>query len=153
MASIGQRLAQHKIIGLDTSIFIYHIESNPRYQALTKTILSGVQSGQYTGVTSTITLMELTVHPWRANRANVAREYEVMLSNFPNLYTVDVTRDVARRAAQLRAIHNLSPADALQVASALVHQATLWVSNDKRLKRVASMIDVLILDDFLEAHN
>lgn len=152
MADIQQRLADHTIIGLDSTIFIYHIEANLRYLPLTKIVLNGVQSGQYNAITSTVTIMELTVHPWRANRGDVAREYEIMLVNFPNLYLANVTREVARQAAQLRANYNLRPADALQVATAIMHQATAWVSNDKKLKRLASILDVIILDQFISSN-
>ena len=68
---------------------------------------------------------------------------------FPHLTLMDVTRDVARRAAQLRARYRLRPADALQVATALVHEATAFVSNDRQLARLAPTLDVIILDDFL----
>lgn len=152
MADIQHRLADHTIIGLDSTVFIYHIEANSRYLPLTKIVLNGVQSGQHNAITSTVTIMELTVHPWRANRGDVAREYEVMLVNFPNLYLANVTREVARQAAQLRANYNLRPADALQVATAIMHQATAWVSNDKKLKRLASMLDVIILDEFISSN-
>lgn len=93
--------------------------------------------------------MELTVHPWRMNRGDVARQYEVLLINFPNLRLVDVTREVARPGAQLRAKYNLRPADALQVATAMASGATVWVSNDKKLKRLELDIEVIILDDFV----
>jgi predicted nucleic acid-binding protein len=94
-------------------------------------------------------MMELTVHPWRLNRADIARQYEVLLINFPNLKLSDVTREVARRAAQLRARYNLRPADALQVATAMIEGATLWVSNDKQLKRIEPEMETIILDEFV----
>lgn len=148
MASIEQRLAGHKVIGLDTSVFIYHLESHPRYQPLTRVILSAVQSGQLQGVTTVVTLMELTVRPWQLNQAQVARQYEVLLVNFPNLTLFDVNRDVVRRAAQLRASDKLRPADALQVATALEYGATVFVTNDKQLKRLTSYLDVIVLEEF-----
>jgi len=148
---LEQRLAGHLQIGLDTSIFIYHLEANPTYLPLTRQILTQVETGQRRAVTSTITLMELTVHPWRSRRADVARQYETLLVNFPNLRLLDVTRQIARRAAQLRATFNVHPADAVQVASALVSGATLWVSNNKQLTRLAPVIDILLLDDYLTA--
>lgn len=149
MASLEQRLANHSRIGLDTSVFIYHLEAHPDYLPLTKTILGGVQAGQWQAITSTITIMELTVHPWRINRPDIARQYEVILANFPNLILAEVSRDIARRAAQLRATYNLRPADALQVATAIVNRATAWVSNDKKLKRLAPVLDVVILEEFI----
>jgi predicted nucleic acid-binding protein len=151
MANLQQRLEAHQLIGLDTTIFIYHVEANQKYLPLTRNILRYIESGQGHGIISTVVVMELTVHPWRINRGDVARQYEALLVNFPNLKFVDVTREVARQAAQLRAKYNLRPADALQVATAMVNGATVWVSNDKQLKRLEPAIEVIILEDFVEA--
>jgi predicted nucleic acid-binding protein len=111
------------------------------FNYITSNHLSQMLSGQ----------MELTVHPWRMGRAAVAREYETLLVHFPNLTLADVTRDAARRAAQLRARYNVRPADALQVATALVHKATAFVTNDQRLARLSPELDVIALDDFVVA--
>jgi len=148
MGRLGEQLAPHSLIGVDTSIFIYHIEAHPTYLPLTSELLGGVEENQRTAVTSTITLMELTVRPWQLDRPNVAREYEVFLAHFPNLILVDVTRDIARRAAQLRASYRLRPADAIQVATSLVYEATAFVTNDRGLIRLAPETKVLFLDDF-----
>jgi predicted nucleic acid-binding protein len=149
MANLQQRLEAHQLIGLDTTIFIYHVEANQKYLPLTRTILKYVESGQGSGIISTVAVMELTVHPWRINRGDVARQYEALLVNFPNLKLVTVTREVARQAAQLRAKYNLRPADALQVATAMVSDATAWVSNDRQLARLEPAIEVIILEDFV----
>jgi len=147
MEHLNEQLAGHTTIGLDTSIFIYHFEAHPRYLPLTRDLLSGVETGQWNAITSTVTIMELTVHPWRLNRPDVARAYEALLIHFPHLLLADVTRDVARRAAQLRARHRIRPADALQVAAALIHGATAFVTNDRTLVRLSSVLAVIVLDD------
>lgn len=149
MGSIEQRLAKHTIVGLDTSIFIYHFEAHPKYLPLTTSVLSGVQSGQYNGVTSVIALMELTVQPWKLQKREIAQQYEGLLAYFPNLTLADITRDVARQAAQLRAQYNLRSADALQAASGLVHQATAFVTNDTAWKRLSARFEVILLEDFI----
>ena len=150
MERLNQRLARHDLIGLDTSIFIYHFENHAHYQPFAEAVLMGVQDGQWPAIISTITVMELTVHPWRLNRRDVALRYEVLLSNFPHLSLLNVTRQVARQAAQLRALYRISPADALHVATALVHDATAFVTNDRGLARLAPALDIIILDDFVE---
>jgi predicted nucleic acid-binding protein len=150
---IGERLAGHTVIGLDTTIFIYHLEAHPRYRPLTQEVLTGAQAGRWKAITSTVTLMELTVRLWQLGRPAVAREYEAFLVHFPNLMLVDVTRDVARRAAQLRARYRLRPADALQVATALLLDATAWVTNDHKLARLDPTLDVVILDDLTPPGN
>jgi predicted nucleic acid-binding protein len=148
MGRISDQLVNHTLIGVDTAIFIYHIETHPLYSRLTTELLDGVESGQWSAVTSVITIMELTVHPWRINRPHIAREYEAFLAHFPNLVLADVTRDIARRAAQLRARHRLRPADAIQIATAMRQGATAFVTNDRGLTRLSPDIEVVILDDF-----
>jgi len=146
---INEQLAGHTVLGLDTSIFIYHVEAHPRYLPLTQELLAGVEAGWWMAITSTVTIMELTVRPWQVGRQDVAREYEALLVHFPHLTLADVTRDVARQAAQLRARYRLRPADALQVATALIHDATAFVTNDQSLVRVAPTLDMIILDNLL----
>jgi predicted nucleic acid-binding protein len=60
-----------------------------------------------------------------------------------------VDLEVARRAADLRAGYRLRPPDAIQLAAALFHGATAFVTNDKKLKQV-NELKVLTLDDWLE---
>lgn len=149
MDELEQRLTDHLIIGIDTAVFIYQVEASPRYLPLAQTVLETVQSGQVAAVTSVITLMELTVHPWREQQEAVARQYEALLVHFPHLRVAEVTRDIARLAAQLRARYNLRPADALQAATTLHHGGTAFVSNDSQFGRLAGLLDVVLLDEFL----
>jgi predicted nucleic acid-binding protein len=146
---LRQRLTAHAVIGLDTAVFVYHVEARPRYLPATRAALDTVEAGQVEAVTSVITIMELTVHPWRVSAAAVARQYEALLVHFPHLRVEPVTRDIARRAAQLRAGRNLRPADALQVATALHHGATAFVTNDKGLTRLSGLLDVVLLEEFV----
>lgn len=148
MGRLTERLAAHSLICLDTPIFIYHLEAHPAYLALTQELLAGVETGRWRAVTSTITVMELTVPAWQQNREAVARQYEALLVNFPNLEVVDVTRAVARRAAWLRARFRIRPADALQVAAGLVNSATAFLTNDHSLRLLQEEIDVVVLDDY-----
>jgi predicted nucleic acid-binding protein len=145
MAGFREKLTRAGVVGLDTSIFIYHLESNPTYAPLTKTVFENIESGKFQGITSTITLMELTVLPWRMGHENVAREYEALLVNFPNLSILDIDRNVARLAAKLRADFKISPADALQVAAGLQVGAKAFLTNDKRLFSLQTVIEILIL--------
>jgi predicted nucleic acid-binding protein len=134
---------------LDTSVFIYHFEGHPAFLPFTTVLLQGVVSGRWKALTSTITLMELTVLPWRQKRPRAAQGYEAILANFPNLEIVDIDRDAARRAAQLRAEYNLRPADALQIGAAIVNGATAWVGNDHTHERVSKNIAVLLLGEMV----
>ncbi len=142
-------LAAHQAIGIDTSVFLHHFGSSLPYLPITTALLSHVQSGKIRGVISTVTIMEVTVRPWQLKREAAARQYELYLSHFPNMTLFDVDRHVARRAAQVRASHRLHPADALQIATALVHGATCFITNDYPLRRAADLLTIIMLDDLL----
>ena len=150
MDDFSKRLAKAKIIGLDTSIFIYFLEENPRYAPLAQITIKGVEEGKWQGVTATITLMEITVRPWQLENETAAREYEAVLVHFPNLTIVDVDRNVARAAAQLRAKYKVSPPDALQLAASISYGANAFLTNDKRLSKLEDVIDIIVMDDYLE---
>jgi predicted nucleic acid-binding protein len=145
-----QRLTKAKVIGLDTSIFIYFLENNELYGKLAQITINGIEKGKWEGVTSAITLMEITIRPWQLGRESIAREYEAVLVHFPNLSIVDVDRNVARVAAQLRARYNVAAPDALQVAASLSFGAKAFLTNDKRLSKLQELIDVIVLDDFVD---
>ncbi len=150
MVKLRRRIARHALIGLDTSVWIYHLEENARYLPLTSEVLNQVQTGRPRGIISVLTLMELIVRPYRLDQPDVAAHYEALLSRFPNLMMVDVTQTVARRAAQLRGAYAIRAVDATLVATTLVAGGTAWVTNDRALGRLTPLLDVIVLDDFLE---
>jgi predicted nucleic acid-binding protein len=148
MEQLIKRLTRAGTVGIDTSIFIYHLEAHHKYAVLAQKIFSSMEAGKWQGITSTITLMEINVHPWRAGREDVARKYEALLMNFPHLIIVNIDREVARIAAQLRARFDVRPPDALQVAASLVTDGQAFLTNDRRLSGLQSLTDIIVLDDY-----
>lgn len=148
MERLIQKLTKAGSVGIDTPVFIYHLEAHPKYSALTQKIFSSMENGKWKGITSAITLMEINVHPWQIGREDVARKYEALLVNFPNLELVNIDRDVARVAAQLRARFGVHPPDALQVAACLVSETRAYLTNDRRLSGLQDLIEIIALDDF-----
>jgi predicted nucleic acid-binding protein len=145
-----ERLKPFSTVGLDTTAFIYHLEGHPSYLPLTLELFASIETGSRTGITSTITLLEIIVRPLSLNRSDIARKYEALLSNFPNLKIVDLDRDVIRQTAQLRAEYRIGSPDALQAGAGLIHGANVFITNDRRLERLRDKLDVIILDDFVE---
>jgi predicted nucleic acid-binding protein len=148
VADLAAALCQHERIGVDTPIFIYHIEGTTHLAGLAGVALDELAGGAFTGVTSVLTLMEIAVKPLQMGRPDVAEEYEVLLANYPNLVIAALDRPTARRAAELRAGYRLGPADALQVAACLEQGATAFLSNDRELRRITDL-QVWMLEDFL----
>ncbi len=147
---LPKQLAAYPVFGLDTSIFIYHLEAHPAYLPVTQEIFTCIAGGQKQAVTSAITLMEINVRPLQVGREDIARKYEALLVSFPNLTVVDVDRNVARQAARLRVAYRLRPADALQTASCLLHGAQVFITNDHQLGRLKEVIEVVMLDELVK---
>ncbi len=143
--------SRHAVAGVDTMVWIYNLERQSLPYAVATHMLRLIESGAVTGVTSEVTIMELMVRPLRMNLADIAAGYESLVVNFPNLIIAPLDRIAMRRAADLRARFNLHALDALQLAACLEHGATVFVTNDHRLRRVTD-IDVIMLDDFVETH-
>jgi predicted nucleic acid-binding protein len=148
VADLAAALRQHERIGIDTPIFIYHLEGTTHLAGLAGVALDALAEGAFTGVTSVLTLMEIAVKPLHMGRADVAEEYEALLANYPNLVIAALDRPTARRAAALRAEYRLRPADALQVAACLEQGATAFLSNDRDLRRISDL-HVWMLADFV----
>jgi predicted nucleic acid-binding protein len=149
MVDLMSALHPHARIGLDTSIFIYHIEPSSLFSGVANTILRQLARRTMTGVTSVLTLTELLVKPLQSERRGLAARYEALVRAIPNLTVVDIDSRIARRAATLRAAHAIPTADALHLASALEHGASAFVTNDRRLRRV-NEITVLVLGELLD---
>jgi len=149
VGNLTGELATFPVIGLDTSIFIYHFEAHPIYIPITREILAGIEKGQWEAVTSVITLMEISVRPLQLNRRDVAQKYEALLVNFPHLRIVEINRDITRNAALLRAEYKIHPADALQIASVMSQGGKVFITNDRQLKRAEEHLKIILLEDYI----
>ena len=148
VAALRARLADHQKIALDTSLFIYQWEAHPRYSPLTDPIFASIERSNVVAVTSTITMSELLVHPYRDDDMAKVNELFGKLSTYPNLEWIAPGLQIAAYAARLRAIHRLRTPDALQAATAVEAKATALLSNDPIFKRISDF-DTIVLDDYL----
>ena len=139
MADLAAALRRHERIGVDTPNVISHIQGTTHLAELAGVAMDELAGGAFTGVTSVLTLMEITVKPLHMGRPDVAEEYEVLLANDSNLVIAALDRPTARRAAELRAEYRLRPADAWQVAACLEQGATAFLSNDRELRRITDL--------------
>jgi predicted nucleic acid-binding protein len=139
----------HTRVLVDTAVWIYHFEHHARFGSAAGKVIESLEAGRFRGVASELTLLELTVRPLQLGRQDVADEYELLLSHFPNLELAPVTRDILLLAAGLRARHRLRTPDAIQLATAIQSGATLAITNDDAW-RTLPVIETLILTDLIE---
>jgi len=141
-------LRRRQRIALDTSIFIYHLEPNPKYLAYTDLIFSWLERSESKAITSTITMTELLVLPYREGDEQRANDFYGLLSTYPNLEWIAPNLGIADLAARIRALHRLRTPDALQAATAIHAHATGLITNDSAFDRVEGL-ETLVLDQLL----
>lgn len=136
-------------VGLDSVALIYFLESNPRYRDAAEELLRRIEEGALEGVLATVALAEVLVGEYRRS-ADRGRALRRQITAQPNLEMVDLTPEIADRAARLRAEHGLHVADAVHAATALERDAGWLVTNDRRLRRLEREgIRVWLFDDHL----
>lgn len=141
-------LRRHRRIALDTSIFIYQLEANPRYLALADSIFAWVERAGHEAVTSTITMTELLVPSYRDHDERRIDEFYGLLSTYPNLRWIAPDLETADIAARIRATYRLRTPDALQAATAIQANAPGFVTNDPVFARIEEL-DTVVLDELL----
>jgi predicted nucleic acid-binding protein len=148
LARLRAFLREHHKVGLDSNIFIYKMDVNPRYLELATHVLEWLETFDHFGVTSTLTMAELLTQPYRdADEKRIDRCYG-LLSTYPNLEWVAPDLVTADLAARFRAQHRMRTPDAIQAATAVQAGATGFISNDPVFRRV-ERFEATTLDDLL----
>lgn len=139
---------QGSVVAIDTPPLIYFLEQRSRYSADLGEFFAAVDRGDLRIVTSTITLLEVLVHPLRKGDTTLAEQYQEILLRSPHVLVSSVTPPIARRAAELRAAFSLKTPDAIQLATAVEHSAAAFLTNDRRMPTLTE-VELLLLDDLV----
>ena len=126
-------------VGIDTAIFIYFIEEDPRFLSLIEPLFRQANDGARELITSALTLLEVLVVPYRASNRALADRYEALLTRSRGIRVVDLTREQLRAAAQLRAATAVRTPDALQLVAAVTNGCGTFLTNDRRLPSVPGL--------------
>jgi len=147
MSSLLEALTGVAYVGIDSSPFIYLIETHPAYLSLVEPLFERIDVGEINAVTSTITVAEVTVLPLRQQRYDLRDKYQSLLLNNRNLDIIAVDIQVAQIAAELRAKFGVRLPDAIQVAAAILAKCDAFITNDRPLRQIID-VPILILDLF-----
>jgi predicted nucleic acid-binding protein len=132
-------------VGPDTAPLIYFIEQSPGRIEKLRPFFAAASREDFRLTTSVITLLEVLAQPLRSGREDIARAYRDILLRSPALRAIPCDQRTAEEAARLRAAHNLRTPDAIQVATAILSEASHFLTNDAALARIPG-ISVLVLD-------
>ena len=140
---------QGQVVALDSAPLIYFIEQRKPYVDLLRPVFRAVEEGQFSLVTSVVTLLEVMVQPIRHGDEALANNYQDILLNGTNIRTEPVTLTIAQVASELRAESRLKTPDAIHLATALEHQATAFLTNDRDFGDTRSL-KILRIGDLTE---
>lgn len=126
-------------VAVDTAVFIYFIEDEPRFAGLLDPLFREADEGVRPLVTSALSLLEVLVVPLRSGNRALADRYEALLTRSRGIRLIDVTRDQLRTAAALRATTGVKTPDALQLAAAVSTGCGTLLTNDRRLTDIPGL--------------
>ena len=136
-------------ICIDSAPFIYFIEKDPKYLNTIKPLFAEIDAGNIDAVTSTITLLEVLVIPFKTGNASLAKKYREILLHAEGFTTYEISHEVSELSSKLRAKWAIRTPDAIQMAVGILYGADTFLTNDSDLKKVTE-IKVVVLEDFLE---
>ncbi len=119
---------------VDTSVVLaYLVGTEPTSERARQLFDAFVATGRNPASLSMVTVGEILVRPFRSGAPAVARA-EGFLRHFADIRVLDVDYDIAREAARIRAATAMRMPDALILASAVVTDVDLLVTNDRAWK-------------------
>ena len=150
-ASLASVIPPGASLLVDTSVALAYLTGTEPTSALAEQLFdSFVATGRNPAALSVITVQEILVRPFRSGMAAVATA-EGFLQHFADIRLVEVTYDIAREAARIRAITGIRAPDALIIATALISQVDVLVTNHRswhaRSETIAPGLTICLLAD------
>jgi predicted nucleic acid-binding protein len=141
---MGLTLKSGDIVFLDTAPFIYFFEAHSDYFPALMAFFDQLYETGAQAITSIVTYIELTTQPARKGDRQLVRKYRDYLSNSQNISLFPLDMNIADHAVELRATHNFSTPDAIQLGTAAACGADYIITNDKACKRYGTVEVILV---------
>lgn len=142
-------MTEYKKVFIDTAPFIYFIEGNrdnPLYYDKVRSFLNDCYNNDVQFVTSVITIEEYFVYPYRVSEDKYIDLFEKMIQTL-NFKVIDIDKTIAKSAAKIRAEYKAFKAmDALQIATAMLNECDLLLTNDKQLRQFKGIKCITVND-------
>ena len=125
----------YKRIFLDTSPLIYFLDENSIFKPNMDKIFYEILNQGSTLITSTITVEEFLVYPYRKADFTAIQGFHNFIKD-KKISVLKIDVNIAVEAAKIRAEYqHFKSMDALQLAAAICSRCDLFLTNDKQLKQ------------------
>ncbi len=136
---------------IDTSVLVAHITGTEVVSGVATLIVDDfLRTGRNAGTVSSLSVGEMLVRP---HRAGLARDIGLGILDVPGLSVRSVDFLVAAEAARIRAETSLGMPDAVVIATAVLTNAHMIVTNDRRLAAAVPQavpeMQVILLSDLV----
>lgn len=139
-------MIESRRIYIDTSPYIYFLEKNLEYDNKIKEFFMNNYNLGREFVTSVITIEEYSIIPYREDNTKLLKDFEMLIEDMET-DVVEITKPIAKKAAQIRATYKKFKAmDALQLAAAVKSGCDTFLTNDKQLRQFQEL-KIITMDD------
>ncbi len=139
-----------KTVALDSMLFIYLFESDPRYIALVDPIFEQLEQGKLHGVTSMVTPLEILAKPKLTYEPENLAIFTQFFTKTPHLEVVPMSWEIVLIAAQIRRTYSsIKTPDSLQLATAQVKKTDIFITHDKKILNLNSFpVKIVPLENY-----
>lgn len=145
--SVEELRRQEARIALDANVLIYLLENAEPHATRATAIVDAIDEHSMPASLATVGQIEILTGPARSGDAMTFEHMAEELRSM-SLRLVGLSPAIAEDAAWLRGQGGLELADAIHLASARAAGATVFITNDRRIRWRAGL-DVLYLDDLV----
>lgn len=142
------KISKVKLVAIDSMIFIYEFGEHKTYFSFVHELFNRLEKGRIKAITSLISFIEVTSFPRLQGKDKILKDYRQVFLKTPNLKMINPDLVIGEKTAEIRRNYRLRAPDAIQIATAIVNKADIFISNDKSFKKVKE-IKTLVLKDFV----
>lgn len=128
-----------RLVAIDTSVLIYLLEEHPEHARKARRLFECFEKGSLKGIFSIVGMIELLTGVKKKGRKDLAQDYKILLSRLSNFDIYSIDEDIVDIASDLRVSYGVRTPDAIHVATAMAKDATMFITNDRSLKKIKEM--------------
>lgn len=131
-----------KFCALDTNVFIYFFENDAEYGKRAKLIFDKLTENQLKAITNITSLAEILASPKLDDEA--VKETRRLFLSVPNLEIYQVDENIAIESAKIKRQYGFRLLDTIQLATAKLAKAKIFITNDEKLKRFKELKVIML---------